>query len=389
MVATRLPDGYKLEILDRPHALRALRGDWDDLYARAARPSVTQSFAWAWCAWQHLVEPKGGRLFCVVLRQGGRADLIWPMAVLRHRGLWSRATALGPVEFTEPLAHPGDAAAALATAAWGALCSRSGADLIHLDSVRAESSLYATLRCGQVYGYEAGRNYRLLLGQYGDWSSYHASLGKKQRTNLARAQKKLDGLGPHACALVEDAQARRRVLKWTIARKTRWLAERGLDTALIGSPLYAKFWESLLSEGMSPGSVEVYTLQLNGRIIAADACYRNRHRIEGVIGAFDPEYEKVSPGLLLRMWVAERAQRESVPEFSLGPGGSSFKAALTGDSVDTAHFRIQNSLWGTVFARLQSATGYLSRRRGLPGTGAAPNPEAQAAVPRDDAVHAG
>ncbi len=94
---------YSSEIVTEAEDFRRLRGDWDDLFRRAANPDVSQSFEWVFAAWEAVARPRSGRLNIVVLRENGRAVLIWPLAVYRHRRYWRAVHPILPSEDPHPL----------------------------------------------------------------------------------------------------------------------------------------------------------------------------------------------------------------------------------------------------------------------------------------------
>src|ERR1700733_12756269 len=96
----------RIELITDGDSLFSLNKDWDDLYARAERPYVSQSFEWAWCAWKTLARSSDGQLRCLTVRRDGRLVLVWPMVVSRPHRFWSIAAPLGtPGDYTDVLAE--------------------------------------------------------------------------------------------------------------------------------------------------------------------------------------------------------------------------------------------------------------------------------------------
>ena len=86
--AASLSQHHRVEVVKDPGALQALQPDWDGLYQRADRPYLSASFEWAWCAWETLAKPRGGRLHCLTIREGSRLVLVWPLFILRRHHFW-------------------------------------------------------------------------------------------------------------------------------------------------------------------------------------------------------------------------------------------------------------------------------------------------------------
>src|SRR6202043_2228249 len=96
--------------------------------------------------WQEMHNDRRSGLRCIVIRQSGKAVLIWPLLIKRLTlvkilsPLWSTGA-----EYTEPLVQDGPEALDLITRAWMSARSRISADIISMPQVKVGSCFHTVL----------------------------------------------------------------------------------------------------------------------------------------------------------------------------------------------------------------------------------------------------
>jgi CelD/BcsL family acetyltransferase involved in cellulose biosynthesis len=344
--------------------LRDLRQDWDALYTRADRPFLSQGFDWNWRAWTALVVPRGGRPCAVVVRDDGRLRLVWPLAVSRHVGLWSLAAAPAPSECTEPLIERGDDAADLADAACDALWAGSRADLVYIDFVRAESALHAALMKRKPHWTRGIESFDACWQHGVGWDGYYASVPKTLRSQIEARRRRLSERGELRFDMADDDPERRRVVRWILECKTRWLGKAARRSSFVGLGEYEDF---LLAAAEAPhafGSAAIFYLTLNGDVISAEYNLLNETRLDYIIGAYSPDHEKFSPGHILRRHTLKWAFDRGVA-YNFGPGRDRYKEAFSNRVTAFADLRLSRSLHGRLFLSLNTLRRRLARQQAV------------------------
>src|SRR5271154_3879230 len=103
-------------VIDESELLR-LAPAWDDLYARAHRPFVTQSFEWVWCVWKTLM--RGEHLRFIFVWYQDRLVLVWPGMITRHNRFWKAEVPVATnADYVDFLAEDSPEAESFARLAW-------------------------------------------------------------------------------------------------------------------------------------------------------------------------------------------------------------------------------------------------------------------------------
>ncbi|MBV9734296.1 MAG: GNAT family N-acetyltransferase [Acidisphaera sp.] len=368
-----MPAGHAVSIVEHEGDFLDLREEWRRLFARARTPYASQGFEWSRCVWETMLRPRGGRLRCVVIRAGGRLRLAWPTAVLPHHRFWSVLVPLGSGEYTDVLAEDGPDARELAASAWKALRSRCRADFIFLERVRVGSLLSVALG-------EAGLPPSRLrpapcvtwncAGNEAAWDGYYRGLAKNLRSQTERRRRRLAERGSLAFEVVGEGERYRVLAAWMLAQKASWLTRTGRHSEWIGSPEYAAFVQAIPhylaanpSGGVGAvdmGAVKMFALCQGDAVLAAELNCISGHVVEFINGAYDPAYEQLSPGHILRAhtlrWAFDRGLT-----YDFRPGEERYKDAYANDGCDTANYYLTNSLRGRLHQHLGAALKRLPR----------------------------
>jgi CelD/BcsL family acetyltransferase involved in cellulose biosynthesis len=341
------PDTW--EIVDDPAALRALEPEWDALWDRVHDAYATQRFAWCWASWNHVAQPLGRKLRCVVGRSGGELVAVWPFVTYRY-GLWTRARPLSPevAEYTSILLERDERTGARVAAAWETLSRGVRCDAILLPYVPAGTTLHRFME----------QQRRPMLTQSTPLSSTRieteddrAAFAKVlQSKSLAKHRRRLQKLGELRAERVTDPDRRAAIVKWTLQQKEAWLARTG------GHPLWhsTELYRNFLVAAAPDERFEVFALTLDGAPVASCIARVDNFRFEQFLSAYDFKYQDFSPGQLLRVedmsWVFERDL-----EYDLRVGEHAYKKDWTNRSSFAVSYNVANSLWGRVAVAAREA----------------------------------
>ena len=140
----------------------------------------------------------------------------------------------------------------------------------------------------------------------GTWDELRARLPKNFQRDLPRKQRQLAKQG--ALALVTHTApgaALDAALAESFAVEARgWKGSEG--SPIERDPRTLRFYTELARALAATGRFALYTLVLDGKIIAFEYCLRGGGHIEMLKLSFDPAFEKTSPGQVLRMMLLEQ-----------------------------------------------------------------------------------
>lgn len=290
----------------------ALEGEWNDLWARTGQRQFSHRFVWFKLGWETTGVARGRRMHVLVVRRNGRAVLIWPLA-LRRRMLWWQAAALGP-EFTEYdpiLVEAGEDAAGLIVAARQHLAQTCPAALIAVQHVRQGSPADTALRSDPavVVGETLASPY-IDWAPFADWDAYWQSRSKNTRSGYLRRLRKFAELGTLSFERVTDRAEIARLLAWTLEHKIAWMDRTGHDNDFMRTTEFAAFLGRMTGVDDAAGTMALYAMRLDGRVVATKLGTMDDRRYEGFISAHDPEFHAYSLGTIVMVkslkWLIQR-----------------------------------------------------------------------------------
>jgi CelD/BcsL family acetyltransferase involved in cellulose biosynthesis len=344
----RLKSSPRVQIVTQEQDLFRLAPAWDELYARAYQPFVTQSFEWVYCAWKRLM--RDGRLRFICVWQEDRLKLVWPAVIVRYHRFWTAEVPVAsPGDYINFLAETSPETPVLAQLAWQ---NRSReADLAVLSNVRESSLLH------QVITKQAAKPLRsqparyLDWAQFSNWNAYHRSLS--ERRSIARRQRRLLELGNLSFKAADGINEVQRLSEWMLRHKEIWLSAKGRRSTWVGSKRYEEFLQSIPQELRKFGYIAAFGLFLDARTIAVQICVVGMSRIILLHNADDQEFRHFSPEHILTIRVLEWAyERRLTVDFS--PGPEPYKKGFAPENCPVEDYRFPNSWFGKLHEGLMS-----------------------------------
>jgi CelD/BcsL family acetyltransferase involved in cellulose biosynthesis len=297
------PDGrIRLTVITRPVDLLAIEPEWRALWASSREALLTYSVEATRALIAFPLRRRHERLWCLVGRVDGALVLVWPFIIYRHF-IWRMASAIADtIDYSDPLmAEELDKPAAI-TAAIQVLRRSCPCDLLQFQFMRMSSRLYSLVMQArhQISTYTTDIPLAVLDG---DWAAYENLLHKSQVQALARKRRNLLKLGGVSWRLLDHSEIDR-VVAWMIPRKNAWLAAKHIiDETHMGSPNIIGFITALFRQLGPTGRCQIFALLHNETFVAVELCFINRTCVQWYIGTFNEEYEKYSPGMLLKQFV--------------------------------------------------------------------------------------
>ncbi len=297
-----------------PAELWRLKPDWDALW-RAADGAHVQTERACFHAWHNDKDPSPRRLCALTGWQDGRLVFLWPLVIRRRHGLWNLASQLGPqaAELTAVLTEPGPEREGAHASRLG-LPAADGAGrhrLARLHHPRLAPPPRDDRNRRQA---RAGRDEPGCrpLPAMGRGHRLGRILCVPQRLHAQDAEQEASGPRQDRRGDVRGGVRSAAALRprgWLLEQKRHWARKTGKDGPWLTAPEYDRFLRELAGD---PGATDcvVYTLSVNGAVIAALLASVGTRHVDWIIAAFDPAWGQYSPGLLLNeyclRWAMER-----------------------------------------------------------------------------------
>ncbi len=292
----------RTEIVSTSSRLAEVGAAWDALWRRGHQ-SVFQSHGWvsAWCSSTHA---KDRSSLCVGLCWHD-ADLlaVMPSATRSHRGVrvleWAAKECS---DYCDVLVDPGATAAERALEqVWGAVAASGRFDLAYLSHVRPDAA-FCNIINGPRQSMELRRGQRsarsLQVRSGGsDGHDWIRNLGKEAQDKHALGLRTLAEIGPVVVTASEPGEAIDAVLERVIALKRQWFTNRGQSNAMLSNN--AVVLRALIKELDHQQALQVFSIWCGGLLVAALLNIATGMRRQTFFAAFDPQFDQVSPEMLL------------------------------------------------------------------------------------------
>jgi len=275
----------------------ALAAAWDDLSDRAgALPFARPGWLLPWA------DAAGVRLEALTAWCGPRLTGVLPVVGDRWR---LRTPADWHTPWSEAVAEDPAALEALASA-----LARAGRPRVTINSVLAgEPTAGSSAAALAAAGYRLSSRTRLespYVMLQGPWESYLASLSTHRRSELRRRSRHLEAAGAVTREVLDGGDRLLPLLDEAFAVEAAgWKGRAG--TAIASDQAVAGFYRRVASWAAERGWLRLAFLRLDGRALAFDLALEAGDRHFLLKTGYDPAFTGLSPGLLLRLHMLERA----------------------------------------------------------------------------------
>ena len=344
----------EVQILRDSDSFLALKGEWNDLYARAHDPHYFQSFNWIWAAWQENALPKGRQLFIVVCRENDRAVLIWPLMIQGRR--LARFLSSDRGEYRDILVERSPKVDEWFAVAFETFREQSGVDLVQLQDVHQGSYLnrYFTEQCPG-----ARRHIRsaplIALDRWPDFDSYMASLPGKLRRDQRRQWRRITEEAKAEYEVVVAWENVLETLHWLYDTKLAWMSQRDLVSPSFDCDEYRNFLHHVCEDAFNNGSLVVSRIVSGAEIISASLSFVSPSEFTFYMFAYDERWESFSPGRLLMERNLDWAKTRGVGNFDFMHGTLTFKERWTDLSAEVTDYLVPCSATGSLLVAWYSS----------------------------------
>jgi len=335
-----------IRVIDSLEEVLACREAWDALLASAENASIFMSWEWNYHWWQHysakhslriVTAWKSDRLQGIlpIYLEHSKIFKFYPLAVARFIGTGGDTSP----DYLGPLLEPTTAGETIIALGGFIFDNIPEWQILHLSDLDVSSAFYAELanRCAllrypQVTGLATRIAYVTLPAT---WSDYLAGLHRDRRNTVRRTRKKVESQHQgrfYVLTAEEDVDS---ILSNLIRlHHKRWKGHA--EGHAFSTPEYNGFHHDVIHACARRGWIRFYCLEADGVLIAVFYCYRFRNQIFYFQAGFDPEYERLRPGLVLIGCALEHAIEEGNTAFDFLRGDHAYKTQW-GKSLRETH----------------------------------------------------
>jgi CelD/BcsL family acetyltransferase involved in cellulose biosynthesis len=295
-----------VEIMETGEGVRNLAAAWRALALRVPSCLFTQTYDWCLAGWQHCAQP-GDLLKCVTVWHGTELVGVWPFYQRRTIGI-RRLDLLGSGlgDYADPLLDPAYDTPAVCELVLNAL-SENG-DVLDLNFLAAGSNMQAAVaQLKHVRRRWRFEDFTIDPRAAQSWDMFMSRYSKNMRNHLRSAQRKLGERGAVTFEMAKDADRQAEIIAWTLQKKQDWLQRNNLKNDWYYKATSQRFLTDLANRPHTGYYLAVFSLRVDGAIIATDICGVGSEEITGLITTFDPTYHSYSPGMLIVQAVAHWA----------------------------------------------------------------------------------
>ena len=330
-----------LEIVTNPAQFAGLEDSWDALWRRA-QGSVFQSHPWIGAWLQHDPEAKAWRLHVAVARRDGQVAAILPLAIRRYHGV--RILEFAAQRFSDYC--DGIGPPDLLQELWSEIVRQGGFDVVRLKNVPPDAATRPAFASTPLsFLTEAGDEVSLRLASvWPDGEAWLRTLNKKKRSNNARGWRMLAETGEVTVECFREAIPAE-VVQHLAELKSRWLRETEAEwSALLdgGPGLLIAFTQSLARVGR----LHAFVIRCGGEIVAGVINAVHGKRVWAFFSAYDPKFQRASPGILLMTEYTRRAFDEGFEEIDYLRGNETYKFEFATTHVRSSRYAGSATLRG-------------------------------------------
>jgi CelD/BcsL family acetyltransferase involved in cellulose biosynthesis len=330
---TTAPPAVTFETISSEASFASLGDSWDALVRAMPRPSPHLLHAWLLSWWRHYGDEESELAVQVAYREGKLVGAL-PVCVLRLRGL-KVLTFLGAEQATlaDMLLADGESDSVGAELAERAASTEH--DLADFHGLPSSSLLTAALGSSRLQLIMRAEAPVLDLNG-SDWETvYRTRLSSNQRALHRRRSRQLAQLGQLETTVARTPEELGPALEDAFAiHALRWLGRP--DRSEFGSARGKRFHRETTTALAALDVPRIVTLKLDGRPIAFVYYFALEGRMYCHRLGFDPEFQRLSPGLVNRYDALENAFAEGATRVEFFGGTERYKMELT-DRLEPLH----------------------------------------------------
>ena len=351
--------GLDLELITDRAAFDALEADWNELFARAGRPTqVFQTFNWNWHWSRHYLGcAEGGvpglQLSIITGRRNGRLIMVWPMAKGRIRGITQIFWMGDPVsQYGDVLIDSLPDGNDVIRAGWSFLAARAKGDIVRLRRVRSDAAVAALMTdIGATISDRQTAPY-LDLTSAKSFADYEPRYSAHARRNRRRLGRRLDEQGKVTFERLKGGARARDLAVKALELKAEWLASRGLVSHAIADARMARFFADAAEGATHPTGCIVSALNVDGEAAALEVSFTCKGRLAMHVIVFNLKYEKSGAGVLRLEQSIRDGYTDGLEVYDMLAPGDNYKLDWSDAAAEVIDYVQPLSLAGHAYGRI-------------------------------------
>jgi CelD/BcsL family acetyltransferase involved in cellulose biosynthesis len=208
------------------------------------------------------------------------------------------------------------------------------------------------------------RAYKLALIAGDGEATLRRSMSSHARKKLKNKRSRFADFGPSSMALARTPAEIERVIDAFLLQKAERFRSMGVPDPFAEPAMHAFLARAAAGEGDATPTIELYSLDLNGRSVATYVGAVQGGRFSGMATSFDMASEtiKTSPGELLLADLIRLKCDQGYAVFDLGIGEARYKTTFCDDHDDLVDSFLPLTLKGRLFVPVAQAKRELKRR---------------------------
>jgi CelD/BcsL family acetyltransferase involved in cellulose biosynthesis len=321
MVADK--DRLTLDELSTPEDLDKVSAEWSDLLLRSPSATPFQSPGWIITWWKYFGT---GRLRALALRSNGRLAGLAPLYITdtgdgQPREL--RMMGTGITDYMDLILESGLSRTGTSLIPDHLASTASDWDICDFQELRSDSALLGLPLTKKLHTCRLIQEVCPVLTLPASADAYYGSISPSFVTRIQRAKKALTRSAQ--VELVEaDASTLTRFMDELFRLHGAAWEERN-QTGVLSDTAVRSFHNEVAERFMSSGTLRLFGLQYEEKLIAVIYAFFSGSRFFFYIGGHDPEFARLSPGTVLMALVIEKAIDEGVGEIDFLRGSEKYK----------------------------------------------------------------
>jgi CelD/BcsL family acetyltransferase involved in cellulose biosynthesis len=345
------PDRF--EVVEPERALGALAGHWSQLLRESAADTVFLTPEWMSAWWAAYAR---GRTSAVVLaRRGGEIAGILPLQIAEER--YRGTIPIRVLRFLGDGTHDSDyldfivprgEEASVVPAFWAWLRGGAGPlryDVARWNEIPAASPNGAMIRALAAESgalIEEERVGCVVTALPASWDGYVAGLKPRMRTKVRSLRRELETGRTVTLVPCGTEKALDATLESLFAlHQRRWAARR--EPGVFGGPEKRAFYRALGRALLRRGWLDFHTLEVDGAPVAHQFCARYQGTSFLLQEGYDPAWEALGVGNVLRSMIVERLIAEGVGAYDFLAGVTDHKLSWGGTVKESARLTVRGS----------------------------------------------
>jgi CelD/BcsL family acetyltransferase involved in cellulose biosynthesis len=362
-----------IQVVTTEEGFRSLRNEWNDLLQRSEADTVFLTWEWAFSWWQAYGE-EHGELQIFTVREGEDLIAICPLFKQTQRRLPLLSVAALHVigdgswdsDYLDVILLKGREDEIL-TRLWKYLMqeNRGSFDLVRLLSARGDSPTLTWLNRMMESGQAILRTETVTCAMTdlpSSWEDFLASMQPRFRTKVRSTLRELRGsyeVNFRSVDSEDDLPGSLEIL-FDLHRR-RWALKGG--EGVFGGSAKRNFYRKFSRRFLKQGWLAFDLLELNGKSVACQMCFRYRGTQYLLQEGFDPEFASESVGIALRALVFQKAIQDGVRQYDFLGGTGRHKTRWNARLVNCYTVSAgRRSLPNTIYLRGPVAMSALRER---------------------------